>query len=500
MKRSKHSLSHYKLATLNMGQLVPVACFEALPGDSIQMASSALVRVSPLVAPVMHPVSVRFHHWFVPTRLLWSAWEEWITGDDTSSVHPYISSGGSGFAAGGLADYFGIPPSVASRDVSALPFRAYAKIFNEFYRDEDLVTALTENTASGADATTPVTVQNVAWQKDYFTSARPWAQKGSAVSLPLGTSAAVKTGAEQVTGAQTALTYRTTAGGGFGSADVLGVSANTPGQAFNATGVAHTPQTNVYPSNLYADLSTATSVDVNTVRLAFALQRFQEARAQYGSRYTEYLRYLGVRSSDARLQRPEYLGGGKQTISFSEILQTGPNFDANTGVGALKGHGIAALRSRRWRRFFEEHGFVITLMSVRPKTMYANGLERMWSRTTNEDYWQKELEHIGQQQVYNREIYLAGASPSDVFGYQDRYAEYRHIQSSIAGEFRTSTYNFWHMARLFGSAPALNSSFITSDPTTRVYASTSTNQLLCMINHSVQARRLVSKSTIGRIL
>lgn len=222
----------------------------------------------------------------------------------------------------------------------------------------------------------------------------------------------------------------------------------------------------------------------------------------YGSRYTEYLRYLGVRSSDARLQRPEYLGGGKQTISFTEVLQTGTNFDANAGVASLKGHGIAAMRSRRYRRFFEEHGVVISLMSLRPKTMYGNGNNRMWYKTTKEDYWQKELEHVGMQEVYNREVYAADTGPADVFGYQDRYAEYRHLQSSVAGEFRDSTMNSWHLARIFASDVALNSDFVTCDPATRIYAASLTNHnIWCMINHSIQARRMVGRGNQpGRII
>lgn len=220
----------------------------------------------------------------------------------------------------------------------------------------------------------------------------------------------------------------------------------------------------------------------------------------YGSRYTEYLRYLGVRSSDARLQRPEYLGGGKQTIAFSEILQTGPNFDANTGVGTLRGHGISAVRSNRYRRFFEEHGIVMSLMSVRPRTMYVNGLPKKFSRTTKEDYWQKELELIGQTTVLNKELYTADTGPNDTFGYTDRYEEYRHEQSQVAGDFR-STLNMWHMGRVFASDVTLNSDFVTCDPTTRIFASAATDTLWVMVNNSIQARRLVRRTpATGRII
>lgn len=495
MKRYKHSLSHYKLTTMDMGKLVPVGCYEVLPGDSVQQATSALIRVNPLVAPVMHPVQVRIHHWFVPNRLIWEDWESFITGgtdgEGDGATWPYLANPTIG--VGDQGDYFGLPATGAGvGNVSALPFRAYALIFNENYRDQDLVSEMPMSVASGADATTGATIASIAWEKDRFTSARPWPQKGPEVTLPLGTTAPViPSGA----GAKPTFNYDVLTNKGI---NVTGGSSAVVADQANA-GATDAMEWN--SSGLVADLSTATAVSVNAVREAFALQRFEEARAMYGSRYTEYLRYLGVRSSDARLQRPEYLGGGKQTIAFSEVLQTAPTTSGSAaGVADLKGHGIAAMRSRRYRRFFEEHGLVISLMSVRPRTIYRDGVAKMWFRGTKEDYWQKELEMIGQSEIYNRELYQF-ASPGDVFGYQDRYAEYRHLPSQVNGQFR-STLNYWHLARLFSGAQTLNSAFVTCDPSTRIYAASVTNgNLLCMVNHSIQARRPVTKTgTPGRII
>lgn len=496
MKRNKFSLSNYKLLTCDMGELVPCGLTEVIPGDSIQQATSALIRVSPLMAPVMHPVHVRIHHWFVPHRLVWEDFEKFITGGPDgldASVHPTIGDPGqSGFASGSLLDYLGVPTGVdlSSSPISALPVRGYQMIWDEYYRDQDLQTAATISKASGGDTSTDVDLKNVCWEKDYFTTSRPWTQKGAQATIPMSGTAPVHGIGKYNTNYPLSNVQDVYQSGGtrpdYATAANVG-DGTAPDDAF----YIEQDGTTGYP-NIHADLTAGSfTATINDLREAFALQRYAEARAKYGSRYTEYLRYLGVTGADARLDRPEYLGGGKQTIQFSEVLQTGPD-SADENVADLKGHGIGALRSNRYRRFFDEHGYIFTFISVLPRTIYADGVPRHFSRTTKEDYFQKELQIIGQQEVKNREVYAAAANPGGTFGFQDRYDEYRRCESTIAGDFR-STLDHWHMARLFGSEPALNEDFVKAVPTKRIHAVQDNDVIWVMANHSIQARRMLIK-------
>lgn len=483
MKRNKFSLSHYKLFTCDMGQLIPITWFEVLPGDTVQQSTSTLLRVSPLLSPVMHPCTVRIHHFFVPNRLLWEDWEDFITGGQDglqTPEHPYMSA--SSIAESSLFDYMGVPPNAAySPDIefSALPFRAYNLIYNEYYRDQDLVTSLDVDLSSGEDTTTTTDIQKVAWAKDYFTTARLWAQKGSTVTIPLGDSAPIKTGntgsTDLAINNSSDLLKKINA---FSSTnpDVLQLSSTDGTEA----------------GRLYADLSNATGINIEDLRLALSIQRYQEARAKYGSRIREYIRYaFGVKTSDARLQNPEFLGGGRQIIQFSEVLQTAEGTDP---VGEMRGHGISALRSNRYRRFFEEHGIVMSFLSVVPKTIYTSQLFRHWNREVKEDYFQKELSHLGDQEILNREIQAEHSAPTDVFGYQDRYDEYRYLPSGISGEFRTIL-NYWHLGRIFSGDVTLNQSFTDCTPTKRILASQSTHALYVMCSHNIQARRAILRNS-----
>lgn len=499
-KRSKFSLSHYNLTTMNMGYVVPVGLTEVLPGDTIQQATSAFIRVTPLVAPVMHPVHVSIHHWYVPLRLIWDDFENFITGGedglDTSEYPTVKSSSNGGFATGSLADHLGCPTDIPNLVVSALPFRAYHLIWNEWYRDQNVSGPTPLFTGSGFDTTTTLIMHRKAWAKDYFTSAAPWPQRGPAVSVPVNLTAAGEPSISATTtispsGNPTfqrnnsapsgALIYEYNTSGSGGP-----LIRSNSGAGLTWSDPALSAQTTINYSSGNPELG---SVDINQLREAFALQRFEEHRALYGSRYTEYLRYLGIRASDARLQRPEYLGGGRQTIQFSEVLQTAQGTDP---VGTMRGHGIAAMRTNRYRRFIEEHGYVMTLMSVMPISIYQNGLPRLWNRRVKEDFWQKELEHIGEQEIFVKELYANSSNPDEVFGYQDRYDEYRSHSSFVSGEFR-NLLNYWHFARDFANEPTLNSDFIYGIPTNRPFAEQTKNQLYCMVNHSIQARRLVSR-------
>lgn len=477
MKRYKHSLSNYKLLTCDMGKLVPVGLTEVLPGDSFQGQTSALIRLSPLVAPVMHPVTVRFHHWFVPNRILWDGWEDFITGgndgNDASSP-PVLGSSG---VKGSLYDYLGVEPNTENIDVNALPIYAYNKIYNEFYRDEDLCPEVALNSG---------TLQRIAWEKDYFTSSRPWTQRGDAVTLPVGGQAPVWNPNSD----------------NFELWDNSGSLRNVQTDPSGNMTLAGANSQNVkFPDDVYyADLGSAEQITINDFRKGFALQRYKEARARYGARYVEYLRYLGINPSDARLQRPEYLGGGKQVISFSEVLGTYDGGDTGGTLGQLGGHGISAMRTNRYRKYFEEHGYVMTLMSVRPKAIYSNGVPRHFLKTTKEDYYQQELEHIGQQEIWNNETFIrTDGTGMEAFSFQDRYSEYRHQPSSVAGDFR-DTLNFWHMSREFATPPVLNKAFVECDATTRIFADQESQPLWCMVNHRIQARRMVKPKSSNRVI
>lgn len=488
MKRTKHNLSNYKLLSADMGLLTPVGATPVLPGDSFSHRTSLLVRVSPLVNPVMHPVTIRIHHWFVPYRILWDGWEDFITGGEdglNADTPPKIAVASS--SANSVHDYVGAAPPQGSDiyTVNAFYVNAYNKIFNEFYRDQHL-----QNEA----AETSTVLRKIAWEKDYFTAARPFTQLGDEVTLPIGDTAPLIISGDGIP--EFTITGDETVGNSF--LKFTGAGNNTEWSSGRITAA----NAKWFDPKLSADLASASQVSINDFRKGFALQRYKEARARYGSRYTEYLRYLGVRSSDARLQRPEYLGGGKQTISFSEVLQTYDGSEGDSGpLGRMGGHGIAAMRTNGYRKFFEEHGVVMTLMSVRPKTVYMNSCPRELLKNTKEDWYQKELEHIGQQEVLQGELQVStNANNSQTFGYNDRYAEYRRQPSTVAGNFRTTLAD-WHMARDFATPPALNSAFIECDPTKRIYADqTDEHKLWIMCNHSIRARRLVRKPGINRVI
>jgi hypothetical protein len=470
-KRFKVSSSHYNLITTRPGLFQPTSCYEALPGETIQQSVAALIRVSPPATPVMHPVTVRIHVWQVPIRNIDATFTDFITGgeDGNDSTTPPRASSVT-VSEGDLVEALGIPPGTQSYNRG--PVLACAEIWNKRYRDQQLSTEIDLSTYNGN-----VPCPKIAWEKDRFTSARGDTQLGSAVTLPVGTQAPVM--------ADSAVNNNRDV---FNQSDgVVGV-ANAAGSAVETDG------------EMYADLSSALALNVNDWRMAFAVQRWQEARNEYGSRWTEYLRACGVKSSDGRLQDPEYLGGGKQIISFSEVLNESDGTGASP-LGSFGGHGIAAVRTRPFRRFIEEHSYIITVMSIRPKAMYMNGIHPMWNRTDKMDWFQKELQYVGQEEIYNRELRHNHATPGGVFGYNDRYGSFRHIPSRVSGEFR-STLDSWHMARNFASDPALNATFVECSPTDRVYQDTSTtsDKMWCMVNHNVKKRTPVDPRPRNRII
>ena len=539
-KRNAFDLTHERKFSCDMGYLVPFLCEDMVPGDKWYVKTDLVLRLTPLLAPIMHRVDVFTHFFFVPTRLLWKDWENFITGGkygndspnaDGSNpyVKPYVTLTSPTSKA--LSTYFGLPcvqnyPDQTTYDpgtftVDAMPFRAMAKIWNDWYRDENLQDEIEFSTDGGQDSTIETaTLYSRNWEKDYFTSALPWQQRGPASYLPLGVEAPVygndnsimlidrKTPASSNT---KALGYWTT--GSYGLRTVgdnntqYGLNPNNTYEA-NDMPIGHVlglinknfAQAKNVNSGLVTDLSMASAVSVSQVRTAFQVQKFLEKSARAGYRYIEYiLEHFGVHSPDARLQRSEFLGGGRSPVIVSEVLQTSST-DTTTPQGNMAGHGINVNANHAFTKSFTETGYIIGIMSILPRTSYQQGINRMWLRETKYDYLVPVLSHLSMQGVYEAELCQTGsATDKTIFGYQNRYDELRRRESHVAGDL-VDNMNFWHMGRIFDTTPAtqggdpvlpvLNGDFVKADPTKRIFAVTDESEDACIVDLLVNAKAI----------
>jgi len=459
--------------TFDAGYLVPVYVDEVLPGDTFRLKMIAFSRLATPLFPVMDNLHLDSFFFFVPNRLLWNNWEKFMgsqdnPGDSISYILPTMTCPAGGYAIGSLQDYLGLPTvgqvaGGATVQHMSLPLRAYNLIWNEWFRDENLQNSVVVDLDDGPDSPSDYVLLRRGKRHDYFTSALPWPVKGgTGVSLPLGTSAPViSTGDSVQFNYPNETNQRIRVGNASDNlvAEAAGAGAATNWISFGAN------------TGLEADLSAATAATINQLRQSFQIQKLLERDARGGTRYTEVLfAHFGVKSPDARLQRPEYLGGGSSPITINPVAQTSGTSASGTttplGTLAAMGTGLAA--GHGFSQSFVEHGFVIGLVSVRADLTYQQGLRRMWSRSTRYDFYFPAFAMLGEQAVLNKEIYVRGDSNDDsVFGYQERWAEYRYFPSMISSLFRSTaagTIDGWHLAQRFTSLPTLNSTFIQDTP------------------------------------
>ncbi|QIR82363.1 major capsid protein [Chicken microvirus mg7_19] len=630
MKRSKFNLTHLHSTTGEAGFLIPFFLQSTLPGDRYRLSLTSFIRAQPMLAPLMHQVKFYTQYWFVPYRILWENWEEFITGGQDLTYapdFPFVTSPAGGWKAGSLADYFGFPIEQEGIEVSAMPFRAMAEIWNTRYRDEDIQSEVNISYSDGKDTLTSTALLSPSWKRDYFTTARPFTQRGSDVSVPVypskspttyhrhgytlsfeywGTgynqNPSVKIWADTTppdgTGAPR---YQSTNWQSIvrdrmpnGTASVIGHVCNAlmvsgklddyyPTQTenkgstlitFDGTGtnepllnfvatysteegnhgqiyytrveVSNFPLTvhwrftsdtvgtgaswqfsNItneqkmslladsfnpgnYPNAFhqanrsilsdlpfYFQVSGQGIVQIRDLRASSALQRYAERSLQWGNRYEEFIqREFGIKPRDSRIQRPEYLGGGSGNLQISEVLQTAEGQD--TGVGTMRGHAVAGVGQRPIKFTCPEHGLIIGLISIRPVPVYTQGIEREFLKRSRLDFFTPELANIGMQEVLQQELYATASNKDVIFGYSDRYQEYRYRKPMVTGQFRTD-FAFWNMARQFSQPPTLNPDFLNMSKSSasfkRPFAvqSDATHSFLMMLRNNVRAWRPIPK-------